>query len=572
MLTPSRVHPDYGCSKVAVVVAQQKTDTMLKEEAAADTEDSRYEQAAANFVKNGDFPIELICPITQTLIYDPVLTVQGNVYERAAITEWLQTHTTDPLTDAHLTVLTLIPCKVIKSEIEAFKAEVRKLGPEAAARLPRPESPPPFIGTSAESKKGGTESEFARGSATWPQPTGPHASAGPVCFVPFSQPLTTHRQALSAVLHGYPDLEALQSIIGTYFQSKHRNNLIQISRSCCGLGEYAFSRPDIRLFNHVMHKLESLSASVISSEPDLRRTWVQAVNPFRRQLFNALYMSNHCVQAFAGGLPGGRLELPRMDDWTLGVWQDNSVINSAPVSGSRLDPSRPLLSQVHTVLLIDDSESMLERGSGGWGGNGQSGATRWDQVRELLCDLAPTITHYDPQGIDLHFLNHQNAQQGLQSAQQVHDIFSRVRPWGGTPLGLQINTILDGYMSSLRYERDLKPLNLVVITDGKAGDEGILFASLEEHVTRIVQRGHPAHQMGIEFLQVGDCRWATAHLYEIEEVVSQHHKSLNRDVVGVTPVGYMQQHRMNGATLMQVILSGIDARVNGYLRQRRINV
>ena len=67
---------------------------MLKEEAAADTEDSRYEQAAANFVKNGDFPIELICPITQTLIYDPVLTVQGNVYERAAITEWLQTHTT----------------------------------------------------------------------------------------------------------------------------------------------------------------------------------------------------------------------------------------------------------------------------------------------------------------------------------------------------------------------------------------------------------------------------------------------------------------------------------------------
>ncbi|KAL0025587.1 hypothetical protein WJX79_004426 [Trebouxia sp. C0005] len=196
-------------------------------------------------------------------------------------------------------------------------------------------------------------------------------------------------------------------------------------------------------------------------------------------------MSNHCVQAFAGGLPGGRLELPRMDDWTLGVWQDNSVINSAPVSGSRLDPSRPLLSQVHTVLLIDDSESMLERGSGGWGGNGQSGATRWDQV---------------------------------------------------------------------------------------PGDEGILFASLEEHVTRIVQRGHPAHQMGIEFLQVGDCRWATAHLYEIEEVVSQHHKSLNRDVVGVTPVGYMQQHRMNGATLMQVILSGIDARVNGYLRQRRINV
>jgi len=224
------------------------------------------------------------------------------------------------------------------------------------------------------------------------------------------------------------------------------------------------------------------------------------------------------------------------------------------------------------VLLIDDSGSMLEQGSDGWGGNWQSGAPRWDQVRELLSDLAPTITHYDPQGIDLHFLNHQNAQQGLQSAQEVHEIFSRVRPRGGTPLGLRINTILDGYMSILRYERDLKPLNLVVITDGKASDERILFAALEEHVTRIVRRGHPAHQMGIEFLQVGDCRWATAHLYEIAEEVSRHHMSLNRDVVGVTPVGYMQQQRMSGATLMQVILSGIDARVNGYLRQRRINI
>jgi len=224
------------------------------------------------------------------------------------------------------------------------------------------------------------------------------------------------------------------------------------------------------------------------------------------------------------------------------------------------------------VLLIDDSGSMLEQGSDGWGGGWQSGATRWDQVRELLSDLAPTITHYDPQGIDLHFLNHQNAQQGLQSAQEVHEIFSRVRPRGGTPLGLRINTNLDGYMSSLRYERDLKPLNLVVITDGKASDERILFAALEEHVTRIVRRGHPAHQMGIEFLQVGNCQWATAHLYEIEEEVSRHHMSLNRDVVRVTPVGYMQQQRMNGATLMQVILSGIDARVNGYLRQRRINV
>ena len=67
---------------------------MKKVEADADTSESPYRQAAAEFVEDDDFPVELVCPITQTLMHDPVLTVQGNVYERAAITEWLQTHTT----------------------------------------------------------------------------------------------------------------------------------------------------------------------------------------------------------------------------------------------------------------------------------------------------------------------------------------------------------------------------------------------------------------------------------------------------------------------------------------------
>ena len=46
---------------------------------------------------------------------------------------------------------------------------------------------------------------------------------------------------------------------------------------------------------------------------------MQALNPFRRQLFNELYATNELVRAFAGGLPGGRLMLPAMDDWTLGI-------------------------------------------------------------------------------------------------------------------------------------------------------------------------------------------------------------------------------------------------------------
>lgn len=56
--------------------------------------ESRFAQAAMNFVAKDEFPVELVCPITQTLMQDPVLAVQGNVYERAAITEWLYVHST----------------------------------------------------------------------------------------------------------------------------------------------------------------------------------------------------------------------------------------------------------------------------------------------------------------------------------------------------------------------------------------------------------------------------------------------------------------------------------------------
>jgi len=54
--------------------------------------ESRFAQAALNFVAKGVFPVELVCPITQTLMQVPVLTDQGNVYERAAIKKWLQMH------------------------------------------------------------------------------------------------------------------------------------------------------------------------------------------------------------------------------------------------------------------------------------------------------------------------------------------------------------------------------------------------------------------------------------------------------------------------------------------------
>ena len=54
-------------------------------------------------------PKELICPITQELFRDPVSTMDGQVYERAAIELWLSDHDTSPLTGVVLASKALIP-------------------------------------------------------------------------------------------------------------------------------------------------------------------------------------------------------------------------------------------------------------------------------------------------------------------------------------------------------------------------------------------------------------------------------------------------------------------------------
>lgn len=104
--------------------------------AEASPTESSYAQAALDLAASDEFPVELVCPITQVLMHDPVLTVQGNVYECIATTGWLQSHNTDPLTNNPLTQHTLFPCTPSKQEIDAFVAALRKLGPEAAAQLP----------------------------------------------------------------------------------------------------------------------------------------------------------------------------------------------------------------------------------------------------------------------------------------------------------------------------------------------------------------------------------------------------------------------------------------------------
>jgi len=68
--------------------------------------------------KMASIPDEFVCPITQTLMRDPVLTKEGHSFERWAILEWIYTNGTCPLTRRPLLSRSeLIPNTLLKIRI-----------------------------------------------------------------------------------------------------------------------------------------------------------------------------------------------------------------------------------------------------------------------------------------------------------------------------------------------------------------------------------------------------------------------------------------------------------------------
>jgi len=68
-----------------------------------------------------DVPEHLCCPITLTIMSDPVIAISGNTYEREAILEHLSKHKTDPLTNEPMTIADLRPNRALKEVIASFK-------------------------------------------------------------------------------------------------------------------------------------------------------------------------------------------------------------------------------------------------------------------------------------------------------------------------------------------------------------------------------------------------------------------------------------------------------------------
>jgi len=82
----------------------------------------RFEGLERKFGERSDVPEIFQCPISQSIMKDPVILPEtGQTYERNQIEEWFKEHTTDPMTNQELKSQSLVENIALRNAIEEFK-------------------------------------------------------------------------------------------------------------------------------------------------------------------------------------------------------------------------------------------------------------------------------------------------------------------------------------------------------------------------------------------------------------------------------------------------------------------
>jgi hypothetical protein len=192
-----------------------------------------------------------------------------------------------------------------------------------------------------------------------------------------------------------------------------------------------------------------------------------------------------------------------------------------------------------TMFLVDDSAAM---------------APYWNEVNALLERVTPITAKYDPDGIDLFFLNHRPSSllSGMSfrksgyrhiGAFGTHDstdtkdkttvrgIFNRVKPAGKCNLGARLTKILSWYCDKLKSDQEGAALNLIVITAGYFDDD--IKTPLVNVAKMLDEMNVPEHQVGIQLFQIGDPNPDVQRTFEYLDD-QLHREARTRDIVDTT--------------------------------------
>ncbi len=284
-------------------------------------------------------------------------------------------------------------------------------------------------------------------------------------------------------------------------------------------------------FNN-LPSLKSNFDSIFHKSPSTRRPSFNSNNP---------YASNTTAPpAYSAAPPSNAKPTP-------------SSSTAAPPSTSVEDSEFSFLSTFDTVFLIDDSGSMAGRS--------------WRETREAIKTITPICTAHDADGIDLYFLNERDnvKYKNVTTPANVEAIFNNVSPRGGTPTGSRLHAILRPYLRELELkgEENVKPLNIIVITDGQATDD--VESVIVSAARKLDKWDAPAWQVGIQFFQVGEDAAAKKMLEQLDDSLGQNSgkvgkKEILRDMVDTMSWVGKTGTGLNGEGVLKCVLGAVVRR------------
>lgn len=234
--------------------------------------------------------------------------------------------------------------------------------------------------------------------------------------------------------------------------------------------------------------------------------------------------------------------------------------NAAPVSAAPSDRNQgpkdvaddpySFLRTFDTIFLIDDSGSM----AGG----------RWRETKDALKTITPICTDHDEDGIDIFFLNRADSDlyRNVKDAETVEQIFSKVKPGGGTPTGQKLNQIIRPYLRRYAEKPETtKPINIICITDGEPSDD--VESPLISAAKKLDKLDAPAWQVGVQFFQVGRDEEAKKHLKQLDDELAEiAGDDEMRDIVDTVPFKGDEGTALTGDGILKVVLGAVNRRLD----------
>ncbi|KAF8273662.1 hypothetical protein EI94DRAFT_1715529 [Lactarius quietus] len=207
-------------------------------------------------------------------------------------------------------------------------------------------------------------------------------------------------------------------------------------------------------------------------------------------------------------------------------------------------PVAPSIPDFKLVVVIDDSDSM-------------EGAL-WLEARDALAGVAEFCRQRGGEGLDIYCLNSPRHRLDLRVELDVRDFFDSIIPQGQTPLGAKLRQILDIYVPRIEDpSSNHRPINILVITDGVPTDDPR--PVIVEYARYLDRRNVALHQLGIQFVQIGNDPDATEALKELDDDLGPTHGV--RDMVDTVTFNSDQPH-LRADVLVKVLLGALNSDID----------